>query len=252
MRVAVFCEAAADFATATGLVDRLLREEGPDWVREHVEFRPLDDLREWVGAGGRLFFDVHHLDREMEERGIKRPRGQFTGKAGAFGALLAYTAFLLTRDEASRSGPIEALVLVWDMDDQGEARRRGLADGRGAAYLPMVLGCPDPEREAWVLAGFEPANAAERDRLDEERRSLPFDPCAEAHRLCDKDEHARRSAKRVLAALIGGKPDREARCWEETPLATLRARGEQSGLCAFLDEVAEHLLPQFGRRDPGA
>ena len=85
-------------------------------------------------------------------------------------------------------------------------------------------------------------NAAERARLDEERRSLSFDPCAEPHRLRDKDERAPRSAERILAKLTGGDQEREARCWAETSLATLRARGANSGLCAFLNEVTVHVL----------
>jgi hypothetical protein len=247
MRVAVFCEAAADFSTATDLVDRVLREEGLDWVREHLESYPLDDLREWVGSAGRPFFDLHHTDKEMGDRGILRPRDQFRGQEGAYGALAAYNAFLIARHEASRSGPIEAVVFVWDMDDQGEARRAGLDRGRKAALVPMILGCPDLEREAWVLAGFEPLNAVERDRLEDERKSLRFDPCVQAHRLRDKDESRPGSAKRVVAILTGKNPDREALCWTETPLAILRARGAHSGLCAFLDEVRDLLAPRFGQ-----
>ncbi len=249
MRIAVFCEAAGDFSTAAGLCDRVLREEGPEWVREHLAFRPVDDVREWVGADGRPFFDVHRIHAEARERGIRLPRNQFRGQAGGFGALLAYTAFLLARDEASRSGPIESVVLVWDMDDQGDARRRGLDEGRRAAshYLAMIVGCPDPEREVWVLAGFEPANRVEHDRLEEERRALELHPCVEAHRLRDKDEQAPRSAKRVLRKLTDGDPEREARCWNEAPLAVLRARGEHSGLAAFLDELTTLLAPALGR-----
>jgi hypothetical protein len=48
VRLLVFCEAAGDFRTVVGLVDRVVREESPRWAREH---RPLDDLRQWVGDG---------------------------------------------------------------------------------------------------------------------------------------------------------------------------------------------------------
>src|SRR5207248_2607529 len=109
--------------------------------------------------------------------------------------------FLVARDEAMRGGPVDAILLVWDMDDQGEARREGLAEGRAMALLPMILGCPDPEREAWVLAGFVPTNARERERLEEERNALHLDPCREAHRLRDKSDGGPRSPKRVVAKL---------------------------------------------------
>ena len=175
--------------------------------------------------------------RSRSRSATTAPR-RFQGQPGGPGALLAQTAFLVARNEGARTGPVDAIALVWDMDDQGDDRRRGLAQGRAAVFLPMVLGRPDPEREAWVIAGFEPENAAERDRLEAEQRSLKFDPRVEARRLRDKNDRAPRNAKRVLAALTGGDPEREARCWIEAPLATLRARGGESGLAAFLDEVA--------------
>lgn len=34
MRLVAFCEAAADFQIASDLVDRILREGGPDWVAD--------------------------------------------------------------------------------------------------------------------------------------------------------------------------------------------------------------------------
>lgn len=151
MRLLVFCEAPADFRMVASLVDRVLREEGPVWVREHLEFR----------------------------------------------------------------------------------------------QLRIVIGCPDLEREAWVLAGFEPENAAERARLDGEHGDLGFSPCEEAHRLRDKDDRGQRSPKRVLAAFTSGEAGREERCWTDTPLERLRARGVESGLRRFLDEVAGSIVPLF-------
>jgi hypothetical protein len=249
MRIAIFCEAAADFATVTGLVDRVLVEEGPDWVREHLESYPPGSLREWVGGTGESFFNVHHMDKDMSDRAILRPRGHFQGRHGAPGALVAYNAFLLARSEASRSGVVEAIILVWDMDDQPEERRQGLRQGRDkiAGDVPMILGCPNLEREAWVLAGFVANNAMEHDRLVDERRTLLFDPCAEAHRLRDKDESAPRSAKRIVRRLTNEDFERESLCWTDTPLATLRERGEESGLRAFLDEILPLLPTPLGQ-----
>ena len=111
----------------------------------------------------------------------------------------------------------------------------------------MVLGCPDLEREAWVLAGFEPENDAERQMLAEERRALGFCPCEEAHRLRDPDDHAPRSPKRALRDLTGADDARAARCWEDADLDRLRARGKGSGLSAFLGEVREHLVGLCGK-----
>lgn len=249
MRIAVFCEAAADFATAAGLIDRVVREEGPDWLRDHLEALPWSDLREWVGAGeDRRFFDIHHIHAEARARNLLLPRNRFAGQRGAPGALMAYTAFLVAREEARISGPIDAIVIVWDMDDQGDSRREGLAQGRACVLLPMLLGCPDMEREAWVLAGFDPESESERDQLGKERKALGFDPCREAHRLRDKDDLAARSPKRVAASLTNEDWERESRCWTDAPLASLRARGEQSGLRAYLDEIRDRLVPLWGGR----
>jgi hypothetical protein len=247
LRIAVFCESPNDLKLATGLVERVLHEEGPDWLREHLDFRPWSDVREWVGARPADFFDIHYLDKEMRDRGLLRPRNRFGGERGGHGALMAYNAALVARHEADRSGPIGAVLLIWDMDDQGDARREAIAHGRKAALLPMLVGHPDLEREAWVLAGFVPRNAAERCLVDDERRVLGFDPCREAHRLRDKHDGDARSPKRVLDKLTGGDRDREAACWMETPLATLRANGEENGLRAYLDEIRAHLLPLFTR-----
>jgi hypothetical protein len=60
----------------------------------------------------------------------------------------------------------------------------------------------------------------------------------------ERDAH-KRSAKRVLTALIGDDPEREARCWTEANLETLRERGERSGLTGYLDEIRDRIVPLF-------
>lgn len=247
MRLLVFCEAEGDFRAIAGLVDRVLREQGPAWFREHLEHYPLDDLRTWVGPGDRPFFDVHHVYKDAQRRSISLPHNRFDGRKGAAGYLAARTAFLVARHETRTSGALDAVIHVIDADNQGDARRDGQRDAR-TATLPshdfaIVLGCPDLEREAWVLAGFEPENAVERERLAAERHALGFCPCDEAHRLRDHQDSAPRSPKRALRDLTRGDPEREERCWTEAPLDRLRARGVASGLRAFLDELGEHLVP---------
>jgi hypothetical protein len=151
---------------------------------------------------------------------------------------------------------IEAVVLVWDMDDQPDARRSGLTsarvEARSWAKFAIVLGCADPKREAWVLAGFDPIRDDEQGRFEAVRRELGFSPNEQAHQLVAKDERAKRNAKRVLRALVEGDPEREARCWLETPLETLRARGGDSGLRQYLDEIHQLVLPCLGGRDQAA
>ncbi|WP_437720603.1 hypothetical protein [Sorangium sp. So ce861] len=250
MRLLLFCEAAADFRTVSALVDRVLHDEGPAWVRDLMPSHP-EAIRAWVSDGqGRTFFDVHHLEAYRRDlQNVRFMPGHFDGKPGAAGAQTARNAFAIAREVKKRdpAAGVDAVFFVWDMDDQGEARRQGLAQARDEASrlatFRIVLGCPDPMREAWVLAGFEPASDEERARLDEVRRELGFSPCQEAHRLRAKEEQAERSPKRVIRKLTGGDPEREARCSTDAPLARLREHGVGSGLHAFLQEVKERVAP---------
>jgi hypothetical protein len=257
VRLLVFCEAEADFRTAKGLIDRVVRDEGPSWLKEHLESYPLDSLCEWVAdESGKEFFDVHRVYKYAHSRDVRLPHNRFDGRRAAAGHLMARTAFLVARHEADKRGKIDAVILVWDADDQGDARREGLDQARTAARLEerfrIVLGCPDMEREAWVLAGFEPDHKTEQQRLDAERRALGFCPCAEAHRLRDNDDQAPRSPKRALAALTAGDALREERCWTEAPLDRLKQRGESSGLRAFLEEIGRELVPAFSSARPSS
>ncbi|HEX5749870.1 MAG TPA: hypothetical protein VFZ09_26805 [Archangium sp.] len=257
-KLLVFCESPADLETIQGLVDRVLRERGPDWVRELLE-GPSEDarkgFRDWVPDGeGRNHFDLHKLSAYASRLKLRVPQGHFAGRPGEAGALMGRTAFLVARELALSGTEIDAVILVWDMDDQGTARRTGLHQARTEARplvsFELVLGSPDPMREAWVLAGFEPETEAERARLAAMRQELGFNPCEEAHRLDAKKEQAKRSPKRVLEVLTAGEREREVRCWTEAPLVLLRARGTHSGLTPFLDETTESLVPRLSGVPP--
>ena len=65
-----------------------------------------------------------------------------------------------------------------------------------------------------------------------------------------KNNQAKRSPKRVLQELTAGDPDRERICWQQTPLVTLRERGTENGLTAYLDEVRTKLAPLIGHIPP--
>lgn len=256
-KLLVFCESPADFETVQGLVDRVLRERGPDWVREIVEgsLEAAQGFREWVSDGeGRNHFDLHKLSAYASRHKLRVPQGHFAGRPGEAGALMGRTAFLVVRELVLSGTEVDAVLLVWDMDDQGTARRTGLDqasnEARPLVSFEIVLGCPEPMREAWVLAGFEPETDAERARLAAMRQELGFNPCEEAHRLDAKKEHAKRSPKRVLDVLTAGEHEREVLCWTGTPLVLLRARGTHSGLTAFLDGAAESLIPRLSGVPP--
>ncbi|OJH36470.1 hypothetical protein [Cystobacter ferrugineus] len=256
-KLLVFCESPADLETIQALVERVLREQGPDWVRELLDGPPeaAQAFLEWMPDGeGRSYFDIHKVSDYALRHKLRVDQGHFAGQPGEAGALMGRTAFRVAREFALRGTELAAVILVWDMDDQGQDRRKGLAqastEARPLVSFEIVLGCPDPMREAWVLAGFEPETEAEQARLADLRQELGFNPCEEAHRLDAKDEQAKRNPKRVLKKLTDDERDRAVRCWTEAPLVRLRARGGPSGLAVFLDESARTLIPRLSGAPP--
>jgi hypothetical protein len=256
VKLIAFCEAHADFQLASGLVDRVLRECSPAWVVDLLD--TPEAVRTWHPDGaGRDFIDLHHLNEcadALQRRGVRvrRVRGHFDGRPGEPGGAMARKAFLiaeaLSRHTLRES--IDVVVLLWDADQQQAQRAAGVSaardEARRWARFEIVCGFPDPEREAWVLAGFDPCDAREQQLLDDLARELGFSPILHAVRLRDKSEGALRNIKRVLRALTSDDLSREARCWIEASLATLRDRGTATGLAAFLDELEAVLPPLCG------
>ena len=254
MKLIAFCESPADFRLASGLVDLVLRESGPTWVVDNLDSPEV--IRTWQPDGsGRPYFDIHHLNCYVNELGVRSVRGHFNGQPGGAGASMARKAFLIARALRKRAPdePVDVVVLLWDTDQQPDERRAGVAVARDAArqwkLFQIACGFPDPEREAWVLAGFDPCDDTERQGLEKLHRDLGFSPVLHAARLRDPDDGAPRNLKRVLQILTSGDPDREQRCWTEPSLATLRDHGGETGLAEFLDELSAALLPLL---DPGA
>jgi hypothetical protein len=247
VKLVAFCEAPGDFRLASGLVDRVLRELGPTWVADNLE--SPDVIRTWQPDGlGRVYFDLHKLDEYEDRLGVRVPHGHFEGRPGGAGALMARTVFWIARQlhRQAPDDPIAAVVLVWDLDTQSDERPAGVEAARTEASrwasFQIICGLPDPEREAWVLAGFEPCNDSERACLDELQRELGFSPVLHAFRLRGGRGDPR-DIKRVLRELTGDDHAREERCWTEAPLETLRARGADTGLAAFLDDIEKVLIP---------
>jgi hypothetical protein len=236
-RFFVVYEAPADLTTATELADRVLTAE-IDWLDESL----LDSQRQWVGEdqpGEPLTWTS--IPSRAQALGIK-VHGHFNGEPGLADAKAARRAiaYVLRRHET-----VDAILLIRDRDDQPE-RRQGLEQGRApySHLTRIVIGLAVPERECWVLSGFEPKDEAERERLEEEIRHLGFHPCRESHQLTAcKDDQAKRSPKRVHAKLIGRDRERERECWQATALSVLAERGAENGLRAYLDEVRNLLVP---------
>lgn len=230
----VVCEARADRDTACGLADRVLLEK-VSWLAPET----LDSCRHWRGLGSEPFLEWKRTREEARRVGLKI-FGQFNGESGQPDALMARRALLLFVG-ADRCP--DAVVLVRDSDTQRD--RAGLEQARNDKPWPfqVIIGLAEPKRECWVLAGFEPRNADEAERLRAERERLSFDPVRDAHQLTAREHGAKKDAKVVLDALTQGNKERERACLEETPLAVLEQRGGKTGLAEYLKEVRERLVP---------
>jgi hypothetical protein len=245
LRFAVVHEAEADFHTATELADRVLTE-AIGWLDEHL----IAGQREWVAhapEGQRLTWKA--IKKLADEIGIK-PHGPFDGRSGVADARAARRAILYLKAVFT---DLAAVVMIRDQDDQPD-RRIGLEQARAENHggLPIVVGLAVPEREAWVISGFEPQDAEETARLETERQALSFCPCERSHDLtAGKDDQAARSPKRVLRRLCGDDWDRERRCWTSTSLVRLRERGGENGLAEYLQEVRDRLALLIGHVPPG-
>jgi hypothetical protein len=239
-RLVVIYEARADFELATELADRVL-VESVEWLEEQ-----LDANREWIGVDqdGRALTWAS-IAKLAREHGV-RVHGHFNGAPGKPDAHAARRAIVYLLQSVRC---IDAMLLIRDQDDQ-PARRQGLEQARNhhSAHVRVVIGLANPERECWVLSGFEPGDEPERAKIASEKQGLGFDPCVDSHELTAcKNDQAKRSAKRVLAALTDGGQERQRRCWIKTPLSTLEARGGRNGLAAYLKEVRETLVPLVTR-----
>jgi hypothetical protein len=238
-RFAVVYEAAADFQTATELADRAL-VDSIDWLEEDQ----VGYQRTWVPDVGGAPFTWHRIKQLALDAGIDAI-GFFDGDpaepdARAASRAIRYLRFALP--------DLAGVLLIRDQDDQPE-RRKGLeqARAREAGRLPIVIGLAVVERESWVISGFEPQDEGETSLLAAERQTLGFDPRIQSYELTAcKDDRASRSPKRVLRVLCSGDFERERRCWRDTALATLRERGAENGMIAFLEEVQTELGPLIG------
>lgn len=235
--IGLVVEASADGVTTTTLIDRCLVER-IDWL----EAEHLEHLRSWRGIEASTELTAWKQVTTLARTHRVVPMGFFDGNPGEHDARLARRVLLLF----AKLGMPDLVVLVHDADERPD-RREGFEQARSG--MPMreriVIGIANPEREAWVLAGFVPCDEREQSALDSERQRLGFDPTLHPHELRG---NAKRSAKTALANLVGDDERREHRCLTEPPLTRLRQRGEHTGLAAFLDEIDERVVTVIGGR----
>lgn len=235
--IGLVVEAPDDGRTATTLVDRCLLER-IEWLEpEH-----LPHIRAWRGIEpGTELTAWKHVTTLVKEHRVM-PMGFFDGNPGEHDARLARRVLLLF----AKLGMPDLVVLVHDADDRPE-RRDGFEQARSGTGLAerIVIGIANPEREAWIIAGFVPCDEREQHALASERQRLGFDPTLHPHELRG---NGKRSAKTALANLLGDDRQREHGCLTEPSLEHLRQRGEHTGLAAFLDEIEERVIPVISGR----
>ena len=238
LSLAVVCEGKGDRSTACDLADRIFCENVP-WLESDV----LEYNRRWQGAEPDSdFLKWSNVKQAAKDKGIPL-LCQFQDPPARPDAATARKALLVLM--ASDSPP-DGIFLIRDSDNDLE-RREGLQQAKRDSKfsVPIVIGVAHPKREAWVLVGFEPLGEKEQDLIKKLRQELGFQPHTDAHRLTAKHINDKNSAKRVLAALTQDDHDREAQCWRETSLDTLRSRGEPSGLTDYLEQVKDLIVPLF-------
>jgi hypothetical protein len=242
LSIVVICEARADQQAACDIADRVL-SQAVDWMQPEV----LVHLRQWRGlTKSEPFLAWKNLHSRADAANI-RINGLFGGEPGAPDAFIARRALALLTTRGERD--IDAVLLIRD-SDMDTRRHKGLEQARAqtSGLGPIIIGVAHPKREAWVLAGFDVANADERSRLEALRRELGFDPCLHAEELTATSPGSKRDAKRVLSELTLDDYQREVVCWTEAPLEQLEARGEATGLADFIEEVRERLVPLWTGR----
>jgi len=250
MRILLFCEAEADARTARALLDETVLFRCGAWVRDLYEQDPVH-VRQWVPdtRAGRDWYDVHAVYGLAERLGVRRVHGHFGGERGQAGAVMVATIGRIARALAKQPGSaIDVLLLVWDMDDQARQRDGGLA--QGASHVPPEMDFlparPNPMRESWVLAGFEPADGAESDSLQRLRAELGFWPNELPHELTAKNDDAKLSAKRV-ARILAPEWDRELACLRvgtQPRRDLLQRRGSGCGLESYLTDIERTIVPR--------
>jgi hypothetical protein len=237
LRFAVVCEAAGDQRTACLLADRVA-QNALSWLEDHL----LTSTRCWSGVqSGDAFLRWKTVHAAANRLGIVA-HGHFSGEPGAPDARAARRALLVLR---ACDPPVVAAFLIRDSDND-LSRRTGLEQARAYCGWPfeVIVGVPHTKRECWLLAAFEPADGAEKTRLQSLRQELGFDPCEQPEKLTAKDDQAKRSAKRVWATLLQAD---EERGLAGASLETLKKRGKLNGLADYLQELETRYVPLLRR-----
>ncbi len=251
--LAIVCEGPSDFRTISLLVDHVLCSR-VDWI-EHDQ---LDVYREWIGEDGGnpevVFYKWATVgNRAKEARYTKSIHGYFDEMPGDPDALTARRILVYLKAIAAKQG-IEGVIIVRDTDGYATGRASGLRQARDSSPVgwpfAVAVGVAHPCREGWLLCLYKPRNSREEQLLDEERRTLKFDPTMEPHRLLAKADGDPRNPKRDLSALTCDNHERESQCVEGWSVEEIKNLGQATLLSDFIREIEQHLIPLFAGHRP--
>jgi hypothetical protein len=245
LHLLVFAEDDRPVRFARGVGDRVMVEDGPDWVDAEL----LDALRRWQGlAPGLAYTKWTALKRA--QAGRRRPRYLGRRPEGDRGSdyAIGVVALLEAAQVEVGAGDTRAVLLLRDADSTRD-RRAGLrqvaAESR-FGHLNVIVGIADKMSEAWLLAGWQPRDATEQALLAACCAELGFNPTREPHRLRGPRTGDARHPKAVLERLIGADLDREAACWQEPTLAALCSNGTAAGVADLIEQLRRRLPPLLG------
>jgi hypothetical protein len=226
----LFCEGPSDHSVAAVIVPKVLVEL-EDWLdAELITVRGLSDDQPYQAWSG--------LRAVAAARGIPSRLG-FRGR----GPDTANAWFAL---QLAKQRGCTGVILLRDADKTGDSRRADLDSARSAFCssnpdFRVALGVANTKIECWRLAAYPKGTTFEE--------NLGFDVFTQAEQLVAQDENAKRSAKRVLAAVeaVHGSSQDELVRASTTHLA---AQGVRNGLRDFLCEVRCRLAPEVSPRQP--
>ena len=222
IQIGMVCEAPSDHKTAITIAELVLGRV--------IDTRCLDEAID----NEPKFTRWTKLDRHQK----KWPRHHLNGWRGNDKPLHGQTL-------AARKalwlffGKAEAVILMVDGDAEGRERLDALERARQDSTMItpdlVIVAVPQPEREAWHIAGFEPVDNHEHDRLKELTKELGSDPRTNSHTLKHGRDNAKRNAKRILDILTDNDHEREQECLSHSSVQTLCERGGKNGLVEFVD-----------------
>lgn len=243
IRLALAAEDGAGEWVVRQVTDRHLLAVG--WIDpEH-----LGHFRSWMMFEGQRVLPLKRVVAMARKRLGQHFRlsGHFDGRPGAADAHLLRHLFVLLADAEETP---DIVVVARDVD--GTDRRTGMAQAEAAGNWPfrIVGALAQPESEAWLVCMWDPEDAAETARHAGLRQQLGFDPVTRSHELTSTSD-SKRDAKRVLEELTRtGRDGRER--FAAASFETMRQRGAENGLAAFVDHLLVALAGKLGTRGPSS